>query len=278
MHLIIDSGGTKALWVWAEGTREVARASTRGIYPYFMSEEEIAATGASAREKTAAEAISIYYYGTGCKAENSRHHIARGLKKAFPDAFNILVDTDLLGAARALCQSQPGIVCILGTGSNSCSYDGTGITANHGGFGYVLGDEASGASLGKNLLSGYLNNELSPAVTQAMRETYHPNPDAILEAVYRKEAPNRYLAGYAPFLLEHIEDTTIRRIVDNQFNSFLLRYIVNYPNSDSLPVHFLGSVAWHFQGVMRECLQQNNLKAGNFLIDPMEGLVRFHSQ
>lgn len=276
MHLIIDSGGTKALWVWAEGGREVARASTRGIYPYFMSEQEIADLGSIAREATTQQASVIYYYGTGCKAISSRQHIARGLQKAFPDTTEILVDTDLLGAARALCQSRPGIVCILGTGSNSCSYDGDGITANHGGFGYVLGDEASGASLGKNLLSGYLNNELSPSVTQAMRQTYHPEPDAILEAVYRKEAPNRYLAGYAPFLLQYIEDPTIRRIVDHQFNSFLQRYIINYSNSDSLPVHFLGSVAWHFQEVMRECLQQNHLKAGNFLIDPMEGLVRFH--
>lgn len=279
MQVIIDSGGTKALWVWATGPQEQARTTTRGIHPYFMNEEEIAQTASQAKAQGPQEAVSrLFYYGTGCKAASARQRIESGLRVAFPETALIQVDSDVFGAARALCQTSPGIACIMGTGSNTCLYDGEAITSNRGGFGFILGDEGSGAAMGKMLLAAYLNDELARPIHNELAETFSLTNDGIIEAVYRQPAPNRYLAAFAPFILKHLSDPVIRQIAEFQISACLQRYVVPYEGSKVLPVHFTGSVAWHFRELAQKVALELGLHPGVFLPDPSEGLVRFHGR
>lgn len=276
MHIIIDSGGTKALWVWAEGSQEQGRTLTKGIHPYFMNEAEIAEVAQQARAQGPQGVAALFYYGTGCKAASARQRIEAGLRKAFPEVAAVQVDSDLLGAARALCQTAPGIACILGTGSNTCLYDGHDMVSNKGGFGFILGDEGSGAAMGKMLMAAYLNEELAPATHDALTQTFGLSTDHIIEAVYRQPAPNRYLAAFAPFILDHLYDPTLKNIADYQIRSCLRRYVAPYAGSDTLPVHFTGSVAWHFRELVQQVTLELGLHPGIFLPDPSEGLLKFH--
>lgn len=276
MQIIIDSGGTKALWVWARGAEEQARTLTKGIHPYFMNEEEIAAVAQQARAQGPEGVTKLFYYGTGCKAASARARIETGLRKAFPEVTVVQVDSDLLGAARALCQTAPGIACILGTGSNTCLYDGHHMISNKGGFGFILGDEGSGAAMGKMLMAAYLNEELTPDIHSALTQTFGLSTDHIIEAVYRQPAPNRYLAAFAPFILDHLYDSVLKSIADFQIRSCLQRYVVPYAGSHILPVHFTGSVAWHFRELVQQIILELGLLPGSFLPDPSEGLLRFH--
>ncbi len=276
MQLIIDSGATKANWTLADQRIIQHQVYTQGIHPLLMSDETMRSIAEEAQKKGITSPASIFYYGTGCKVESSQIRIKKVLQQAFPNAANIEVATDLLGAARALCQHSAGIACILGTGSNSCYYDGENMVQNKGGFGFILGDEGSGAALGKDLMAAYLNEELSSAIKIALEKEYSLSPEALIEATYRQPAPSRYLAKFAAFMLKNQQDTLIHQIIQQQFELFIRRYILPYPQSGSLPIHFIGSIAWHFRPFIETILKKTGLRAGNFLNEPMEGLLNYH--
>lgn len=274
--LIIDSGATKADWsLMQEGALE-SEYKTPGIPPFFLTDEEISAQLAIIAGRTGDTIDGIFFYGTGCKAESSRKRLHAAFSQVFPGACTIEVETDVLGAARALCGRTPGIACILGTGSNSVWYNGQDVVQNNGGYGYILGDEGSGAVLGKELIIAWLNGELPPDLMQAFDKDFGISKDAVIERVYRGETPSRYLAGFVPFLSKNIQRTFVQELLQRQFRLFIQRCVLPYAESQYLPVHFTGSVAYYFRSVLESVLAEAGLQPGLFLAAPMEGLRKFH--
>jgi len=274
--LIIDSGATKADWSLMQAGELVSEFKTPGIPPFFMSDEEISAQLAVIATQLGDTVDGIFFYGTGCKAESSRKRLHTAFSAAFPSAAAIEIETDVLGAARALCGRQAGIACILGTGSNSVWYDGAQVLQNSGGYGYILGDEGSGAVLGRELIIAWLNRELPAELEQAFDAEYGLSRDAVIERVYRGETPSRFLAGFTPFLSAHLVSAFVQELLQRQFHLFIRRCVLPYPDARRLPVHFTGSVAYYFRGVLEGVLSEAGLQAGTFLAAPMEGLRAFH--
>ncbi len=276
MNLVIDSGATKANWTLADGNAISLQVQTQGLHPLLMPDETLRALAQEAHQRGIKAPRHIFYYGTGCKVESSRQRLQSVLRQVFPDATSVAVETDLLGAARALCQRAAGIACILGTGSNSCYYDGKQIVDNKGGYGFILGDEGSGADLGKQLMSDFLNAQIPPDLHQKLVAQYGLTPADVIEATYRRPAPSRFLATFAPFLLENMEAHYIKALVNVRIMAFLTKYVLAYRAAAQTPVHFTGSIAWYFRAQVEAALQKLQLQPGSFLPDPMEGLVRFH--
>ena len=186
------------------------------------------------------------------------------------------VNTDMLAAARGLCGHEPGIACIMGTGSNSCYYDGEHIKANVSPLGFILGDEGSGAYLGKLLVGDILKNQMTPELKDKFLKQFDLEPGDIIDRVYRKPFPNRFLASLSPFLAQNLHDPCVHTLVLNSFKAFLKRNVMQYDYEHS-KVHFIGSVAFHYKEVLAEATQEMGIQLGTILKSPMEGLIRYHS-
>ncbi|MDE6120403.1 MAG: ATPase, partial [Muribaculaceae bacterium] len=219
----------------------------------------------------------VYFYGAGCISPEVCGNVARAIRANLPSAGTVEVYSDLLGAARALCGRQPGIACILGTGSNSCLYDGKGIASNVSPLGYVLGDEGSGAVLGKLFLGDVLKRQLPPALCTAFLEEYQLDLLTIIRRVYREPQGNRFLASVTPFLSKNINEPSIHALVLNAFKAFFVRNIHNYDGYASHKVNFIGSIAFHFREVLQEAAVATGCTLGTIIKSPMEGLVNFHA-
>jgi len=189
---------------------------------------------------------------------------------------DVEVNCDLLAAARSLCGNRQGIACILGTGSNSCYYNGQEIVQNVSPLGYVLGDEGSGNALGRKLLADVLKNQLPAAIRNLFFETYHVTVGEILDHVYRKPFPNRYLAQYARFVSANINCPEMQTLASDCFREFFSRNVMQYDAAKHLPVHFTGSVVYHFSEIIKKTVGEFGLVLGNITQEPMAGLVEFH--
>jgi glucosamine kinase len=276
--LIADSGSTKCEWnLMYDGKKK--KVHTTGISPYFLSAEQIKAL----LQKELLPKIKqftieqIFFYGTGLKDNANKKIIHSVLKSTFNNA-NIEVQTDLLGAARALSQNKKGICCILGTGSNSCYYNGKKIIKNSPGIGYVLGDEGSGAYLGKKVIQYFLYNTFDEELMLAFNKKYNTTADEILTNVYRKPQPNRYLASFAIFLAENRGHYMIENIIEDGLNDFFFTHIIKYHESWLQPIHFTGSIAFGFKDVLKTLCNSYEIELGNVLKQPMDGLVKYHAQ
>ena len=221
------------------------------------------------------EVEQVFYYGTGCKNPANRQLIRKSIKSIFKTA-NILVDHDLMAAARALCGTSKGIACILGTGSNSCYFNGKAIVKNSPGIGYVLGDEGSGAYLGKKVLQYYLYKTFDEDLSFRFAEKFKTTPVEILENVYKKSLPNRYLASFTIFLAENRGHYMVENIIEDGLNDFFFQHICKYNESWKLPVHFVGGVAFGFRDVILELCNSYEFEPGTILKNPMEGLIKYH--
>ena len=275
--LIADSGATKTEWcLIANG--KVKKYFTQGISPYFMDAEQIG--GLLKKElmpllqKAAVD--EIHYYGTGCSNPNNVKLMKKAIRKVFLQA-KINVDHDLMAAARALCGRNKGIACILGTGSNSCFYNGKKIIKNSPGLGYVLGDEGSGAYLGKKVIQHYLYGTFDTNLMARFDATYTTTGTEILENVYKKPLPNRYLAGFVLFLAENRGHKIIEKIIYDGLNDFFQNHICSYSESATYSINFTGGVAFGFQDVLQQLCQRHELKLGKVIKSPMEGLIAYHS-
>lgn len=279
MILIADSGSTKTEWTSMDDlTGEVtAHAYTRGLNPFFVTEEEI-------KEEIKTKLLPqlpgdcftrIFFYGSG--ARNEKHPMIRRAISSLLVG-EVTVMTDMLGAARALCGREPGIVCILGTGANSCRYDGESIISNVPPLGYILGDEGSGAVLGKHFIADLFKGLLPERVMEDFKAAY-PDIDtaAVLERVYKGQQPNRFLASMAPFIAKQIHVKEVRDMVRGCFRDFFRRNVKLYTDWESTPVHFVGSVAHNFREVLREAAEAEGIELGQILTVPMEGLIRYHT-
>lgn len=218
----------------------------------------------------------IFFYGAGCVNPVASAPITDCLQQQFPDA-HIEVESDLLAAARSLCQRKPGIACILGTGSNNCLYDGKRIIGNIGSLGFWMGDEGSGGYLGKELVINYLHKDLPPDLMTRFAERY-PNVErlSILERAYKQPFPNRFFAEFTYFLNEFKTHSFIHALLKKAFTIFLEKYVLKHPNAKNYPVSFVGSVAWVFKDILEEVVTQKGLQLGSVLKSPMKGLTEFH--
>ena len=279
MILIADCGSTKIDWCVVNDGKVVEQIFTSGINALLMTEEQIRETlAAELAEKVKGYAIeSVYYYGAGCLFDDICANVRRAIAHNVPTAKTIEVHNDLLAAARALCGQNEGIACILGTGSNSCYYNGKEIVDNVSPLGYILGDEGSGAVLGKLLVGDVLKNQLPKELCEKFLAEYDLDRQKIIEGVYKKPAANRFLASLSPFLIKNIEEPAIHRLVLNAFKSFFVRNIENYSNYKSMPVSFVGSVAFYYKDVLAEAAKALDITIGTIIKSPMEGLVKYHS-
>ncbi len=277
MILIADSGSTKTDWSIVDNGNFVKSVFTKGINPFFQSEQEIAdeLTKSLLPEINGTPIKSIVFYGAGCIPEK-QPIVKNAINRILPDS-KIEVNTDLLAAAHGVCGKEAGIVCILGTGSNSCFYNGREIVANVSPLGFILGDEGSGAVLGKLLVGDILKNQLSEQLKEKFFNQYNLTLPQIIERVYRKPFPNRFLAGFSPFLAENIDEPQIKAIVEGSFRSFFTRNVMQY-EYQKYPVHFVGSVAFHYQEILKTVATACGIQIGRIMKQPMEGLISFHAE
>jgi len=276
--LIADSGSTKTEWCLLDGKTKI-NVVTQGISPYFQNATQITAI---IREELLPglknkQPDELFYYGTGCSNPANVALVKKAIKAVFKTG-KVFVDHDLAGAAKALCGDQKGIACILGTGSNSCYYNGKKIVKNSPGLGYVLGDEGSGTYLGKKVLQYYLYNTFDPDLMDRFKAAYQTSPNEILDALYKQPLPNRYLAGFAGFLAENRGHFMVENIIEDGFNDFFYHHIYKYRESWTHPIHFVGSIAWGFKDVLKEMCLSYELQLGKVLKNPMEGLISYHTK
>jgi N-acetylglucosamine kinase-like BadF-type ATPase len=278
VKLIADSGSSKTEWCLINGNKKTL-IKTQGISPYFLNVEQVIQILLKELLPKMKKQVpdEIYYYGTGCSNVENVKMIKTALKKVFPSA-KCNVDHDLLGAARALCGNEKGIACILGTGSNSCFYNGKKIIKNSPGLGYVLGDEGSGTYLGKKVIQYYLYNTFDEDLMDRFNSKYNTSVTEILDAVYKQPLPNRFLAGFTGFLIENRGHFMIENIIEDGFNDFFFNHIYKYRESWTMPIHFVGSVAYGFRDVLIDLCSSYELQLGKVLKNPMEGLIKYHQK
>jgi N-acetylglucosamine kinase-like BadF-type ATPase len=274
--LISDCGSTKSEWCLVSG-RKTITIFTQGISPYFLNTAAIAHILSTELKPFLGRKIpaEIHYYGTGCLNPLNKRSVKKALSQVFPQT-RIEVDHDLTGAARALCGREKGIACILGTGSNSCYYNGKKIVSNSPGLGYVLGDEGSGSYLGKRVLQYYLYHTFDEDIRSRFDARYVTTPSEILDNVYKQPLANRYLAGFARFLADNRGHFMIENIIEDGLNDFFFYHLCKYRESWTMPIHFVGGVAWGFKDVIEELASTYEFTLGKILRNPMEGLLEYH--
>jgi glucosamine kinase len=276
VKLIADCGATKSEWGLVSNGKSKTIV-TQGISPYFLDAGQISAILLKELKPKLKniQVDEIYYYGTGCANPGNAKQVKKAIRQVFAGAF-IEVTHDLLAAARALCGEQKGIACILGTGSNSCYYNGKSIVKNSPGLGYVLGDEGSGAYLGKKVVQYYLYGTFDDELRGRFDVTYLTNTAEILENVYKKPLPNRYLAGFARFLADNRGHYMIENIIEDGLNDFFFSHLCKYNETWNYPVNFVGGVAFGFRDVVEQLCNSYEFELGKILEKPMNGLVDYH--
>ena len=275
MKLIADGGSTTVEWCVLDGSKVVAQVSTEGMNAMMLGEKEMAEI--IGRELMphlqGLEIDEVQYYGAGCLFDNICNNVRNAIAVNIPSAKKVTVDTDLLAAARAVCGNRPGIVCILGTGSNSCYYDGTRIADNVPSLGYILGDEGSGAVLGRMFINALFKCGLSAELRdEFLCETGLTLAD-IINKVYREPMANRFLASTSVFIRNHLENKALRCLVVDNFKSFF-KCNVNLYGCRDLPVGAVGSIAFYYKSELLEAAEAEGYKVGKVIKSPMEGLVR----
>lgn len=278
--LIADSGSTKTDWRLVVGNGVVYALTTDGFNPYYQTTEQIRALLQAQLLPQLAGAVvdRVFFYGAGCTGPAVNPTVAAAIRLVLPAAVSIEVDSDMLGAARAAAGNDPGIVCILGTGSNACCYDGTNIIRGIQSLGFWLGDEGSGGYLGKTLVRDFFQDRLPADLHAAFEARYAPDRLTVLDNAYKKPFPNRYFASFTPFLSENIAHPHVVEAVTQAFSLFLTIYVRRFPESDRWPVHAVGSVAHYFADFWQEAIERVGLVPGQRLKAPAERLVEYHQR
>jgi len=274
MFLIADSGSTKTDWKLVGKSVEFS-FQTMGINPFYMKDKEIEnELNNVVVPKLKEIPDKVFFYGAGIISEQ-KDRIEKILSNSFQNA-DIEAASDLLAAARALCGKQKGIACIMGTGTNSCLYDGEKIIDNIPPLGFIQGDEGSGAVLGKKLITMYLKRELPKNIADAFNKEYSLNVIDILKKVYKEPFPNRFLANFTKFINQHISNEVIYQMVYNSFNEFFIRNVFKYSDYQKLNIHFVGSVSFYFKDILIKVANQHKLKIGNIIRNPIDNLMKYH--
>jgi N-acetylglucosamine kinase-like BadF-type ATPase len=279
MILIADAGATKIQWVVLNEGKASDPIETAGFNPYTMEPRILL----DAVEKDLVPFINpgyikdVYYYGAGCSTRFKCNIVEDVLKEVFDNA-DFEVYHDLLGAARALFGRKEGIACILGTGSNSCLYDGKEIKENVTSLGYFFGDEGSGAYLGKLFLTEYLRGRMPENLKLAFDKRFGYSVENILDSVYNKPSPNQFLSSFAEYIGGFKNDEFIKGIVRKNFQDFFREQVSQYTNYKKEPVGVIGSVGFHFKEIFMEIAAEHKLNVSKIIKSPIEGLVEYHNQ
>lgn len=280
MILIADSGATKADWRFVDDKGNISCFSTAGLSPLFWTSREMVNEINKKFPKRVKDQIKrqkskVFFYGTSCSSTQRINIVKVALKTAFPGS-KATINHDILASARALLGHSAGIACILGTGSNSCYYDGKKIVEIKGGLTYILGDEGSGAHIGLEFIKAFLNNELPEKVHTTFLKTYRLSKDKIIDSVYNQKYPNRFLATFAKFVHEQMSDPFVENIVKQCMAEFFDKTICRYENHRNVPVGFVGSIAGHFGDVLHEVAKEKGVKINKIINSPIDELVKYH--
>ena len=278
MIIVADSGSTKTDWALLSDSK-VEYVQSVGLNPYFLSTEELAKIIYGALKNVDAEQVdSIHFYGAGTATAENKNKIISVFSEFFPRVEDVVVDTDMLGAAKALFSEEKGIACILGTGSNSCFYDGAQIAENVQSLGYLLGDNGSGAVMGLRMMQMFMRNKLNPKTAKKFRDEYNLGYHYILDNVYKKSAPNKFFARFSPFILKNMHDDVINDMVREEFREFVKYFIINYEGYKEMPIRIIGSIGFYYREVIEEVFAEFDLKIDKISKTPIEALVEYYSQ
>lgn len=277
MILIADSGGSKIDWRLLNSDGSIGQANTPGFNPYYQPIEDLHKTIKEAIAPIAKEQVdNVYFYGAGVSSEKNQLVIKETFLSFFPKA-EVEIGWDLLAAARALCGHEPGIACIMGTGSNSCLYDGKQITGNVANLGWILADEGSGANIGRKFLVDYLRKKFPATLEKQFHERFPFTREEFLEKVYQREKPSAFLASFMRFIFQHLKEPYCHKLVYDGFAEFYENNVMQYPDYKNLKVHFTGSVGFYFSDILRQVANDKGITVKNILESPIAGLTLYHS-
>jgi len=278
MILIVESGSTKADWVLLDGINIIRSFNTKGWNPIFLSTEEMILRLKSYKELKAVytKIIEVHFYTPGCSSASSFDILESSLKSFFVNA-NIIIKTDLYAAARAAYNGESLFVSIIGTGSNTAFYDGESLNHLKPSLGYVMGDEGSGASLGRLLLRSYLYKNLPSDLYKAFSKKHSISIEIILKSVYKGDNPNQFLASYVPFLVTYKMHPFVKDLVQKEFKYYLETHILSHPLCYDYSISFIGSVAFYFQDIIKTLCKEYNLDVAEFIRFPIHSLINFHT-
>lgn len=279
MILIADSGGSKTDWRLIQKDGSIDQAHSPGFNPYYQPIDDL--------KKNVQEVLlpkindsyvkKIFFYGAGVSSVKNQLTIKSAFLEFFPGA-QIEIGWDLLAAARALCGHEPGIACIMGTGSNSCLYDGEKITDNVANLGWILADEGSGANIGRKFLVDYLRKKIPQKLSAQFHQRFPLSREEFLEKVYQQEKPSAFLASFAKFIFQHLDDAYCYKLVYDSFAEFYENNVMKYENYQNLKVHFTGSIAFYFSDILRQVANDKGITVKNILEGPIAGLTLYHQR
>jgi len=278
MILVADSGSTKCDWILIDSQSNQHKTNSMGFNPFFH-DADLVYSKLMENElfiEYRNRVSEVYFYGAGCSSEARNRIIANGLKRVFSSAETVLVDHDLKGAALSTSQGDTGISCILGTGSNSCYFNGTDVIEKVPALGYILGDEGSGSYFGKILLSEWLYHRMPAELAEDFEKEYYLTKEGIFEAVHHKADPNVYLASFSPFISKHIDHPYFREMVYDGLDKFVNIHVLCYDNYKDVPVHFVGSIAYYFKEVLQKVAIKYSFTVGKIEKRPVEPLTQYH--
>ena len=280
MILIADSGSTKTDCRLIDEKKQIHQFATQGINPYFNSSEQIISLLKSElvpqlNFELSNSKLSTYFYGAGCRVEDKKKIVKKALSEVFPES-KIEIYTDMLGAARSLCGKNVGIAAILGTGANTCYYDGEKIVENRTSTGYILGDEGSGAHIGKTFIQAFLNDEIPQDIADRFVARFKLSKDDIIDAVYRQPMPNRFLASFSKFIFQNLKEQFIIDLVADCFNQFFDKHICKYEKHKKVKLSCTGSVAFYYSNILRAVSLEKEVSIDTITETPIAGLTLYH--
>ncbi|MBS1951501.1 MAG: hypothetical protein OJF59_001170 [Cytophagales bacterium] len=278
MIIIADSGGSKIDWRLLSRDGKIHQANSAGFNPYYQPIDHLQKIIKETLLELVTENVSkIFFYGTGVSSEKNVQLIQQVFAQHFPKA-TIEVGWDLLAAARALCGSEPGIACILGTGSNSCLYNGEKIIGNVANLGWILADEGSGTYMGKQLIFDYFREEMPQELAAQFKTRYPFTREEVLGKVYQQEKPGAFLASFAKFIFQHLKEPYCYQLAYQSFSDFFENNVMKYENYKNLKVHFVGSIGFYFSDIVRQVANDKGITVKNILEGPIAGLTLFHQK
>lgn len=278
MIIVADSGGSKIDWRFLKTDRTIAQANSPGFNPYYQPIDHLKKIIKESLLPQINEPVTkIFYYGTGVSSEKNQQLIQLAFVEHF-GAAKIEIGWDLLAAARALCGQEAGIACILGTGSNSCQYDGKEIVENVANLGWILADEGSGSCLGKQIVFDYFRKNMPETLATQFHARFPWTREEVLEKVYQQEKPSAFLASFAKFIFQHLKEPYCYKLVYKSFSDFYENNVMKYPDYKNLKVHFTGSIAFYFSDVLRQVANDKGVTVKNILEGPIAGLTLYHQK
>lgn len=278
MIIIADSGSSKIDWRLLHDDGKIGQANSPGFNPYYQPVGDLRKAIQDGLVPLVSEKVTeIFFYGTGVSSQKNQDVVHAVFLEFFPQAI-VKIEWDLLAAARALCGHEAGIACILGTGSNSCLYDGNRITGQVANLGWILADEASGASIGKKILVDFLRNKMPETLANQFRQRFPFSREEFLEKIYQNEKPSSFLATFSRFIFQHLKEPYCYKLVYDSFSEFYENNVMMYEGYKGLKVHFVGSVAFYYSDLLRQVANDKGITVRNILESPIAGLTLYHQR